>query len=504
VRRLTFGAAAVRKRMAAAVGCLGILCLAACGGGGGGADTSTDAPIRTLAYIVTECHDTPTGAVGRQRLEVLRGGDSAPRIIKELDAFGPLSDPMNSCRLAGLYRLGHQFLTTGVFQRLGVSPDGSRVVFEVTDAFATVHADKPLHPLPDAEKGIFAVGADGSGLRRLAPASHEAPFRALTSIGTLFAFDPAGNTVAYTDIGPGIDAEDAIQIATLDLDAGTYAQVTHLPPGPLFSPDRPATLSPFFLDARRIAFFSTSNADNLNPEQRLLPFTVERDGTGLMRGPQPLSAGEGSVVPEFAITGPAPSAVLLSPTRDPTTGRTGSTILDVFLLDGDDELQLTNLDDDDITDATASPDGSRIFFNASADPCTDGNYQHCTGSNPSRNCQIFSVDRTANELRQLTAFNPNRFSFAGCYYSFATPSGVCSVNFLTQDTHNETLVFYSTCTPLAPADFVGAQIYAMRPDGSGLRPLTQTRGLFTDQQGFSATELPGPLAYSSSSARSLR
>jgi hypothetical protein len=53
-------------------------------------------------------------------------------------------------------------------------------------------------------------------------------------------------------------------------------------------------------------------------------------------------------------------------------------------------------------------------------------------------------------------------------------------------------------------NFRGAQIYAMRADGSGLRQLTAARGRFTDAEGFQATELPGQLAYSSLTPRALR
>jgi len=486
--------------------------LVGCGDGTTDQSASPAVAIRTLAYVVTECHDRPEGAFGRQRLEVLRGGSSTPVLIKEIDAFAGFKIPdlpVQWCTNVGLGRLGQFFLASGVMQRLGVAPDGNRIVFEITDAFRVGEVETEL---PENEKGIFVVGADGSGLRRLAPPSRDPTVQfdggRFSKIAALFAFSPDGKTVAYTDRGPGPDGVEAVQIVTLDLDTGIRTPITRLPPSPppRFDPTRPATESPFFVDANRIAFFSTANPDNLNPKQELVPFTVHRDGTQLSRGPQPTTDATSELVPQFIISGPAPSASLLSkPT--PARGPQGFPILELFLLDGDNLLQLTDFDREDITDAVVSADGSRVFFNASADPCTDGRYTQCSGSNPHHNCQIFSVDRLGDDLRQLTAFDegPTEHYEIGCYES-TPPRHGCAAAFLSQDPHTGTLVFLSSCDPLHMPTRRGApsQIYAMRPDGSGLRALTSARGLFSDAQGFDATELPGPFAYSSSSARSLR
>src|SRR5262249_1243290 len=56
------------------------------------------------------------------------------------------------------------------------------------------------------------------------------------------------------------------------------------------------------------------------------------------------------------------------------------------------------------------------------------------------------------------------------------------------------LVFGSSCDPLGRNRF-GSQIFAMRPDGSGLRQLTATRGRTIDADGTLHVEIPGPLAY---------
>ena len=64
-----------------------------------------------------------------------------------------------------------------------------------------------------------------------------------------------------------------------------------------------------------------------------------------------------------------------------------------------------------------------------------------------------------------------------------------------QDPVTRTLVFYSSCDPLGTNPF-GGQLFAMRPDGSGLRQLTDTPGLVIEADGTVDTTLPGPFWYS--------
>ena len=56
------------------------------------------------------------------------------------------------------------------------------------------------------------------------------------------------------------------------------------------------------------------------------------------------------------------------------------------------------------------------------------------------------------------------------------------------------MIFYSSCDPLG-TNPNGAQIFAMQPDGSGLRQLTDSRGLVREADGTYSGELPGPWAY---------
>jgi hypothetical protein len=58
----------------------------------------------------------------------------------------------------------------------------------------------------------------------------------------------------------------------------------------------------------------------------------------------------------------------------------------------------------------------------------------------------------------------------------------------------DAVVFASNCDPLG-ANPLGAQIFAMRPDGRGLRQLTDAAGFTTNPDGSFRVELPGPFAY---------
>ena len=67
------------------------------------------------------------------------------------------------------------------------------------------------------------VGTDGSGLRRVGPASRQWE-RGTWSL----PFSPDGRSIAYSDQGPGPGGESAPQVFTLDLSDGRRTQVTQL------------------------------------------------------------------------------------------------------------------------------------------------------------------------------------------------------------------------------------------------------------------------------------
>src|SRR5262245_20800475 len=107
-------AACIRAQCAGPAGAARRTCVETCRGIGG------CAPIRTLAWVVSECHSG--GQTIRQALRVRRG-NCAPVTIMDLE----LPVPLRGCGFYGDNRLGHFSVVAGAFQRLAVSPDGSAV-----------------------------------------------------------------------------------------------------------------------------------------------------------------------------------------------------------------------------------------------------------------------------------------------------------------------------------------------------------------------------------------
>jgi len=467
-----------------------MLTLAACGGGGDGGDPPSASEIGTLAYVETECRGTREGFFERQALRIRRGDREPVTVFETPEVSLPGQDFL--CPLWTGARYGGISVTREPFQAVAVSPDGASVVFDVSDEFS-VNPPLPLN-LPPEQKGIFWVRADGTGLRRLGPPSR-ARFFDVTQ-GSVFegagrlnlSFSPDGRTIAFVDKVPGVDGQEADQIVTVDVATGTRTQVTHLPPAvpPAGSSvDAPTVINPRFVDERTISFFASANPDGLNPEGIYLTMTTRTDGSGLeVPLPVPVALPGGTVDLRFVITGNRPQAIIVivpgTPTNDPPVI---TQIWEIFLVDqGNNILQLTNFRRSDTWSALVDVDREHVYFTASADPL---------GTNPSGNCQMFSTDRLGRHLRQLTNFRETERSIVGCSGQ-AWPRG-CSVAAVWQDARSRTLVFYSNCDPLG-TNPNGGQIFAMQPDGSGLRQLTDSHGLVFES-GALIGELPGPWAY---------
>lgn len=465
-------------------------CVEACRGRAG-----CPAAIRTLAYVVTACRQGPNGTTGHQEL-VIRRGDCDP--VSILSADGPqITDPFlgfgGVCQLFGRLRAGYRSVLAGALPRIGVSPDGSTVIFELTTDFS---------PLPDAfplpiEEGVYVVGADGRGLRRLGDPSrhassvlvvHTNPDGSLSLGGTtydvLYRFSPDGRTIVFTDRGPDETGKDAVQIVALDLASGTRTQLTHLPATPAVAPDpeEPVTFQPRFVDDETVVFFTYTDADGQHPDGGY--FTVRKNGTGFRAIPTPVALPGSRVLPTFDIGGKGTNVLGVLLPGVPTD-RPGSSFRELFLLDGKNLLQLTNFrrTDTGFGGKVLDRRAGRAFFSASPD---------VFGTNPSQNCQLFSIDVLGGRLRQLTHFREAERSLRGCFHS--EPPG-CSIGPVYQDAVTRTLVFYSSCDAFGTNTY-GGQVFAMRPDGTGLRQLTATRGFTTEADGTFAVELPGPVTYS--------
>ena len=168
--------------------------------------------------MVTECRQDPQGFFSsRQKLLVRRGNCDPVPVFDPFNAE-PMPDTLGLCRLFGYYRYGSSAPAGGGVKRLGVRPDGSGVVFEVNDGLSIFSSLSP------EQKGFFLVRADGSGLRRLGPASRApcfqiVPFPDPLGLGVIqfcgLPFSPDGRSVVFTDLGPGPAGETAIQVVTL-------------------------------------------------------------------------------------------------------------------------------------------------------------------------------------------------------------------------------------------------------------------------------------------------
>jgi hypothetical protein len=133
---------------------------------------------------------------------------------------------------------------------------------------------------------------------------------------------------------------------------------------------------------------------------------------------------------------------------------------------------------------------NRLIFLASADP---------VGENPGKICQLFSIDTLGGDPHQLTHLPPDGppptlFSPSPGNCTYAAPGcGITNIS-TTIDHRTDTVLFSSTCDPLG-GNPSGDQIFAMRADGTGLRQLTNARGMTTDPDGTVHVELAGPFAY---------
>jgi WD40-like Beta Propeller Repeat len=484
------------------------------------------AAIRTLAYAQSECRWHPSNHtyVAHQELRIRRR-DQEPITVATFDSQ-PVADPLGFCSQWGEFGFGGFSVLAFPLQRLGVSGDGSTIVYEVNDAAPFF----PFGTLPPEDNGIFMVRSDGTGGRRLGPPSGDKSFRLGPAFGnpsmilnfayTLsppISFSPDGRRITFTDLGPAPDGQQAVQIAVLELATGDRKLLTHLPAGtgPTPFPDN-AGLSPYFLtccprfvDNDTIAFQTYTDPEN-DPAgsqpadlNRLSFFTIGIDGRHLTALPKPTLSPGAQVIPTFGVTEGRIEFLRVSLPGTPTgppISPPGSIfpITEIFVQYGKKQLvQLTNYRRMDTFPAFLTPDRKRAVFLASADPL---------GTNPHGSCQLFSIGVSGGVPRQITRLDPGfRLPNPGCALAFGIGYGLFRP--ITQDPVTRTIVFNTTLDVLKLRPGVSVfeeradQIFAIRPDGSGLRQLTESpRGThFPNTDGVSV-EHPGPYAYSGASS----
>jgi hypothetical protein len=353
---------------------------------------------------------------------------------------------------------------------MAVLPDGSGVVFEVTKQFSGFPALTPEPP----EEGIFFVRADGSGLRPLGPPSRVQ----LVNGAFRWAASPDGRTIAFIDLGPSRAGYEAPQVFLLDVRSGARRQLTHQTHVAMLSIGDPGIWLPTFLDRRTIGFYAGSTGTGT-----FTAYQVKTDGSPEKELPPIVAQSGAQIVSQFGVTGVHPHEVLgLYPDRP---AENGGFVREVFLVDPKEILQLTAFNRKDTAPGAEGARGliigDRALFLASVN----------RGENPHEVCQLFSISTRGDQLRQLTHLpwdgRPWRNS---CTFP---PFGIWPIS-TAVDQVSGTVLFSSNSDPVGANPF-GEQIFAMRPDGSGLRQLTNARGMTTDANGTVHVEMPTPFAY---------
>ena len=348
-------AACIGERCAGLSGDAKRTCVEACRGIGG------CAAIRTLAYIWNECRSDARGITVLRELRIRRG-NCAPVTVRTIGPAEPIPDPLHLCEIYGQTDEGGGSALIGGFQRLAVTPDGSGVVFEVTNGVAVLPGLSP-EPL---KEGFFFVRSDGTGLRWLAPPSRAPQFLLIPNPSNPLGFDGGGplplsiafsrdgRTVVYADLGPGPGGEEAVQVVTLDLATGRRTQLTTLA-----KPAEGVATGTRFVNEDTIVFV-ISNALG----EPLHFFTIKTDGSGFEELPEDVPAPGAAVIPDFTVVGGG-SALLTISVPGHASDYPRVRPREVFVFDGKNLLQLTNFGRND-TQADFLGSRRRALFSTGA------------------------------------------------------------------------------------------------------------------------------------------
>jgi len=455
------------------------------------------AHVRTLAYTVARCRTEADGRFSGEQTLWVRRGDCDPVRVLTLRPVDGISDGLGLCPLVASNLEGLGSVLGGAFQRLGVTPDGSGVVFEVNDAHTLIpwpRTGAGLIP-SDVQRGFFYVRADGSDLRFLGPPSADPTFR----VGVLANGQPTANFQAKLPFSPSgrqfvhsdLDADGVVQLVTVDVKTGERTQVTNLPPVP------PSGLAGLGSDRRHTTTFVFSGEHTIDFLTRafstaepavLEGFALRLDIGELRRLPLRNYPSEaiGDVEERFSVGGPEARVLSLLLEGTPANPANGRFVSEVFRVGPRGLVQLTSLGRAETEGFLQLAGSQRVLLMASA----------TTAENPNGNCQLFSVGDLGGTLRQITRFDAGEPSVNGC--DWAAPPG-CAFRKMHQDPRTKTLVFNSNCAPFG-SNPLGAQIFAMRPDGTRLRQLTNTAGARFEPDGAVEVEMVGHVEYSTTTA----
>jgi hypothetical protein len=104
-------------------------------------------------------------------------------------------------------------------------------------------------------------------------------------------------------------------------------------------------------------------------------------------------------------------------------------------------------------------------------------------------------------VRQVTRSGRTNPTIPGCFTTGFDIRRACGIGYgyyrvAFQDPVTKAVVFDSTCDPLAANPAGGSQLFALRPDGSGFRQLTDAAAFTENPDGSIRAGLVGPFAYS--------
>ncbi len=256
------------------------------------------------------------------------------------------------------------------------------------------------------------------------------------------ALDDAG-TVIWVGTSADFAGENpghTFQIVRFDPATGAATPITSFPGGTT------AVVS-VSDDGQWLAFVSPADLVGSNHDESPELYVMASNGTGIAQltdHPAPNAGSVGAI----AMSGDGARVAFVANTDPLGTNPQHLDQLFVVGRDGNGLVQLTTLTAGGVGAIAVSDDGTRIAFAASADPL---------GSNPDLGGEIFGIDATGQNLRQLTV------SPAGFGASAPALSG-----------NGARVAFQSDADPLGTNAVHQTEVFVVDWDGAGLGQLTRT------------------------------
>ena len=344
--------------------------------------------------------------------------------------------------------------SAGEIIQFSISDDGSRIVF--------AGSGDPLGSNADGGFEIFAVNDDGTGLRQLTASSEGySDHPVISGGGATVAFQSTADLTGSNPGGPKIfvvqwDGTGLLQI-TASGSSATSPSITD-DGGTVFYADGRQIWSVASNGAGATALTSSSSPlVNRNPvvsgDGSRIVFEItggEYPGGDNPDGGVELMAMSGSGTGPVQLTGNGRYGMRVSPEMTPDGSRIVFTDWELYRVqaDGSDLFQVTDLGVAPAENPGVSGDGQILVFDSVADPL---------GENPGMEYRVYSVLSDGSSLRQLT---PEQSSSCG---SARHPVIAADGSW----------VVFQSCNHYLVGNWDrSAELFRVRPDGTGLSPIT--------------------------------